>query len=65
MCHRELNGWFLKYKGKYFCDDENRDCIKTYLFEEADDERLIEEDKYCDDYYSMDYVRWMEDRGFG
>lgn len=61
-CGAELNGWYLKYHGKCFCRNKNDICLKNYLFDEADEE--IEMDKNMSDYYRMDYVTWMEDRGF-
>ena len=62
-CGNRISGWHYKYKGMVFCEDNNSACIKNYLFEEHDKE--IEEDKEFDDYYDMDYVTFMEERGFG
>lgn len=61
-CDREINGWYLTYHGKHFCRSKDDSCIKNFLYEEADGD--IEMDKDMDDEYRMDYVRWMEDRGF-
>ncbi len=65
-CEKEIKGWHLKYKGMTFCEDNDNACLKNYLFEEHD--REIEEDKVFDDDYNMDevdYVTFMEQRGFG
>lgn len=61
-CECELTGWYLIYKGKYFCRNNDDACLKNHLFEEADKD--IEEDKDFSSDYRMDYVTWMEERGF-
>ena len=60
-CGRELNGWYLKYRGKFFCRIKDDGCLKNYLYEQADEE--IELEKYQKSDYRMDMVTWMEDRG--
>ena len=60
-CGRELNGWYLKYREKFFCRTKDDGCLKNYLYEQADEE--IELEKYEKSDYRMDMVRWMEDRG--
>lgn len=37
-CGRELNSFYLIYKGKTFCEDNYCQCIKNYLYEQADEE---------------------------
>lgn len=65
-CGKRIDGWYLRYKGKTFCEDANNTCIKNYLYEEHDKE--IEEDREFTDEYNMDeidYVTFMEQRGLG
>lgn len=64
-CGNVIDSWYLKYKGKVFCECNDNACIKNYLYEEHDEE--IGEDRVVDDDYNMnevDYVDFMEQRGF-
>lgn len=35
-CGKEINGWYLRYKGNVFCREKDDLCLKNYLFEDAD-----------------------------
>lgn len=58
-CENKIDGYYLKYKGMVFCEDNNFSCIKNYLFEEYDKD--MQEDRIVDDDYRMDEVLRMEE----
>lgn len=37
-CGKELTDWYLTYKGKKFCRRKEDQCLKDYLYDEADEE---------------------------
>lgn len=41
-CGCELDSWYLVYKGMKFCSNNDNNCLKSYLFEEADSEIKLE-----------------------
>lgn len=41
-CGCELDNWYWVYKGKKFCQTQDNKCLKSYLFNEADNELRLE-----------------------
>lgn len=61
-CHRQIDGWYYKYKHRVFCDINDGQCLKEYLFEKFEDD--IEFDRvYTEDEYDMSHVD--DDLDFG
>lgn len=48
-CEKEIEGWYLIYKGKNFCRRNDDKCIKEYLYEQEDEnidmDYLLSEDQ--------------------
>lgn len=54
-CGREIKSWYLKYDDKNFCENDNNQCLKEYLFDKADKD--ITEDRADGEVeYSMEEV---------
>lgn len=53
-CGKELTGWSYTFRGKHFCDDDEKKCLKEYLVDKLDSE-IGYEPCWRDD-YSMDEV---------
>lgn len=36
QCQHEIEGGFIKYKGKYFCRKDKDQCFKEWLYDQTD-----------------------------
>lgn len=41
-CDEEIERWYIKYQGHYFCKANNDRCIKDYLYDRADDDFVLD-----------------------
>ena len=60
-CKKEITSWYYKYKGRVFCEDNDGQCLKNYLFEKFD--RDIDLDRIFNEDYDMSHVD--DDLDFG